>query len=554
MPRLTLGLALTLALALSSTIVVRGGMFSPAEPGADLASAPIQENFGCPAGQPATVRPGPDFVPTMDCMGWVPSSHPLAKTRAATPPPAVPTTATDDACPAGQPASPFPGPDFVPTQDCQGWVPRGHPLARKNVTFDDRIAANKDELFEQGRQTFRYDTFGDEAFWGDQLKLHLAIAGAKLGGVGPGVSPALALAVGLKVDVDSVPPPIVAALRAGQVDLNDPANTVALLKANAVVGVSVQQNADGSVKSMGIQCALCHSTVDDSFAPGIGRRLDGWANRDLNVGAIVALAPSLKPFTDLLQLPDATVRSVLNSWGPGKFDAELILDGKAFNPQQVSHGMVTGTNVPAATLIPPAFGLAGVNLHTWTGWGSVPYWNAFVAVLEMHGVGNFFDPRLDDAAQFPVAARAGLGHVRVDEDDDRVTPKLAALHYYQMSIPAPKPPAGSFDAAAAARGDEVFSGAGRCAACHMEPQGTEPGWNLHRGDEIGIDNFQADRAPDRRYRTSPLRGLWTHQKGGFFHDGRFPTLLAVVQHYNQALGLNLTAQQMNDLVEYLKSL
>ncbi len=430
-------------------------------------------------------------------------------------------------------------------------MPLDSPLA---LSLDTITARNKDQQFEEGRQIFRFDTFGDEAFWGDQLKLHLAIAGEKLGGVGPGLSPAQALALGLKVDAASVPPAIAAALRAGHVDLNDPANTVALLKANAVVGVSVQQNADGSVRSMGIQCALCHSTVDDSFAPGIGRRLDGWANRDLNVGAIIALAPSLQPLVDLLQLPDPTIRSVLNSWGPGKFDAQLILDGKAVNPQQVSHGVVTGTNVPAATLIPPAFGLAGVNLHTSTGWGSIPYWNALVAALEMHGVGNFFDPRLDDAVQFPVAARAGFGHVRIPEDEDRITPKLAALHYYQLSIPAPKPPAGSFDAAAAARGDEVFKGTGKCAACHTEPQGTEPGWNLHRGEEIGIDNFQADRAPDHRYRTTPLQGLWTHQKGGFFHDGRFPTLLSVVQHYNAALGLNLSSGQMNDLVEYLKSL
>jgi len=406
----------------------------------------------------------------------------------------------------------------------------------------------------EGRQIFRFDTFGDEAFWGDTLKLHQAIAGAAHGGVGAGVSPAQALAVGLKVDVRSVPEPVLAALRAGTLDLNDPGNTLALLKANAVVGVTAFTNPDGSVKSMGIQCAFCHSTVDDSFAPGIGNRLDGWANRDLNVGAIIALAPNLQPLVDLLHLPDATIRSVLRSWGPGKFDAELVLDGKAVNPQQVSHGVVTGTNVPAATLIPPAFGLAGVNLHTWTGWGSVPYWNAFVAVLEMHGKGNFFDPRLNDAAQFPIAARAGFGNVVVDPDQDLVTSKLPALHHYQMSLPAPTPPAGSFDAAAAARGDEIFNGAGRCGTCHKEPLYTEPGWNMHAGSEIGIDNFQADRAPDHRYRTSPLKGLFTHQKGGFFHDGRFPTLLAVVQHYNTALNLNLTTQQMNDLVEYLKSL
>jgi hypothetical protein len=514
-------------------------------------------DFGCPSGQPSAPFPGPGFVPTADCNGWVPANHPLAHPpRGNNPSPAPspspsPAPPSGGGCPPGQPATPQPGPGFVPSIDCQGWVPANHPLA---LTFDNVIARNKDAQFTAGRQIFRFDTFGDEAFWGDTLQLHKAIAGAANGGVGPGVSPAQALAVGLKIDAQAVPPQIAAALRAGQVNLNDPANTLALLKANAVVGVTVFPNADGSIRSMGIQCALCHSTVDDTFAPGIGNRLDGWPNRDLNVGAIIALAPNLQPLVDLLQLPDATIRSVLQSWGPGKFDAELILDGKAVNPQQVSHGVVTGTNVPAATLIPPAFGLQGVNLHTWTGWGAIPHWNAFVAVLEMHGKGNFFDPRLNDATQFPIAARAGLGNVQVDEDEDQVTSKLGALEYYQLSIPAPTPPAGSFDAAAAARGDDVFNGPGKCGTCHREPLFTEAGWNMHAGADIGIDNFQADRAPDHKYRTSPLKGLFAHQKGGFFHDGRFPTLLAVVQHYNAALNLNLTAQQMNDLVEYLKSL
>jgi len=233
---------------------------------------------------------------------------------------------------------------------------------------------------------------------------------------------------------------------------------------------------------------------------------------------------------------------VLNSWGPGHFDAELALDGKAFRPDGKT----------SAVLIPPAFGLAGVNLHTWTGWGSVPYWNAFVANLEMHGKGNFFDPRLNDPVQFPVAAKAGFGNVR--NTPDLITPKLAALQFYQLAIPAPKPPAGSFDPEAARRGKVLFNGMARCSTCHVPPLFTEPGWNMHTGAEIGIDNFQADRAPDKRYRTSPLRGLWTHTKGGFYHDGRFATLLDVVQHYNSFFGLGLTSQQKHDLVEYLKSL
>jgi hypothetical protein len=408
--------------------------------------------------------------------------------------------------------------------------------------YESQIRHHDVRKFEEGRKTFRFDTFGDEAFWGDELKLHEAIEGAKLGGVGPGVSPKTALAVGLKVDVDALPDALIAALNEGKVNLDDPATTVALLKLNAVVGVKGFVNSRGSLDSIGIRCALCHSVVDDSLAPGIGHRLDGWANRDLNVGAIVALAPHLDPIADLLGVDDATVRQVLNSWGPGHFDAELILDGKAFRPDGKT----------AATLIPPAFGLAGVNLHTWTGWGSVIHWNAFVANLEMHGKGTFFDPRLDDANQFPIAAKNKFGHVT--NEDDRITPKLAALHFYQLALPAPIPPAGSFDKEAAERGDELFSGKAQCARCHTDPLYTEPGWNMHTGEEVCIDNFQADRAPDKRYRTSPLKGLWTHQKGGFFHDGRFPTLNAVVDHYDSCFSLGLSDSEKSDLVEFLKSL
>ncbi len=278
------------------------------------------------------------------------------------------------------------------------------------------------------------------------------------------------------------------------------------------------------------------------MAPGIGRRLDGWSNQDLNVGAIVALAPDLSPFTSLLGVDDATVRAVLNSWGPGKFDAELILDGKAFRPDGAS----------AATLIPPAFGLAGVNLHTWTGWGSVTHWNAFVANLEMHGKGTFYDPRLNDAEKFPLAAANGFGNVR--SDPDLITPKLAALHFYQLAIPAPKPPAGSFDAEAAVRGAELFNGKADCARCHVPPLYTEPGWNMHSPAEIGIDDFQAQRSPDGMYRTPPLKGLWSHMARGFYHDGRFETLQDVVDHYNLFFGLNLSPQEILDLIEFLKSL
>src|SRR6185312_1369546 len=291
------------------------------------------------------------------------------------------------------------------------------PGANANQGFDRVVASNIASMTDQGRQTFRFDTFGDETFWGDQLQLHTAIEGAKQGGVGPGISPRSALSLGLKVDVDALPGKILGALRSGKANLDDPATTLALLKANAVVGVTGFFNGNGTLKSVGFQCALCHSTVDNSLAFGIGHRLDGWANRDLDVGKIVASAPNLSPFVSQLGVvhPGITaddVRAVLRSWGPGKFDAELNLDGKTFNPSQVTDGVVTGTMVPGATLLPNAYGLAGFNLHTWTGaWGTVSYWNAFVATLEMHGVGRFFDPRLDDPAQFPIAAAFGFGNL-----------------------------------------------------------------------------------------------------------------------------------------------
>ena len=451
-------------------------------------------------------------------------------------------------------------------------------LALTNTTYGKQVTKQKkaapQDIFENatdkithGQQVFRSDTFGDQAFWGNILRLQEAIEGAANGGVGPGVSPRTALAVGLKIDVDALPRNLVADILRGGVNLNDPAVTLALLKLNAVVGLTGFFSGD-RLQSIGIQCAFCHSTVDNSAPslcfgtitpnPGtgcIGHRLDGWANRDLDVGKIVALAPNLQPFANLLGVSEATVRAVLNSWGPGKFDAELILDGKAFNPQQVTDHIVTGTNVPGATLIPPAFGLGGVNLHTWTGWGSVPHWNAFVANLEMHGIGRFFDPRLNNAAQFPIAAANGFADLpHISPDDDLITSKLSDLQFYQLAIPSPQPPAGSFDEAAAARGDELFSGKAQCNSCHVEPLWTDPGWNLHPPAAICIDAFQADRAPDHQYRTSPIGALFTHFKGGFYHDGRFPTLAKVVEHYNTCMNLGLTAGEQGDLVQYLLSL
>lgn len=335
-------------------------------------------------------------------------------------------------------------------------------------------------------------------------------------------------------------------LKAGKVDLDDPATTLALLKLNSVVGVTGFFDEKGKIRSMGIQCAICHSTVDDSFVPGIGKRLDGWGNRDLNVGAIVASAPNLQPFSELLGVDVATVKKVLNSWGPGRYDAELNMDGKAARPDGKT----------AATLMPSAFGLAGVNNHTWTGgWGTVTYWNAYVANTQMYGQGTFIDSRLENAEQYPVAAKAGWGHKR--SKVDLVTGKLPALHFYQLAMPTPKAPDGSFNVEAAGRGRGLFNGAARCATCHVPPIFTEPGYNLHKAEDIGIDDFQANRGPGCSYVTTPLRALFDTNKihkHGYYHDGRFASLQGVVNHYDAFLKLGLSDNDKADLIEYLKSL
>jgi cytochrome c5 len=424
----------------------------------------------------------------------------------------------------------------------------------------DPVVNNSAALLQHGRNIFRYDAYGDEAFWGDALQLHQAIQGSRFGGVGPGVSPKTALALGLKVDSDALPAQVLAKLRQGRIDLDDVGVTLALLKSDAVVGVKGLFNTDGSLKSMGLTCAVCHSTVDDSVAPGVGRRLDGWANHDLNTGAIIGAAPNLTPIRNLLEIvhpgvTDNQIRTVLGTWGPGKFDAQLLFDGK-----------VSGPNGAAATLIPNAFGLLGHNLHTWTGgWGTVTYWNALVAVLEMRGKGTFIDPRLDDTNHWPIAATARFGHTSVENpEDDQVTPKLPALQYYQLSLPSPKPaPGADFSVAAAERGKALFVGKANCASCHHSPIWTEPGLNDHTPAEMNMDSFQADRSPAGTYKTMNLAGLYIRErglfmkpenKGRFYHDGRFHTLLDVVNSYNLRFTLGLTPQEGQDLVEYLKSL
>ena len=395
-------------------------------------------------------------------------------------------------------------------------------------------------LISEGKEIFRFDTFGDEDFWSGLLHIDKAIAGANNGGFGGGVSPKTALAVGLKVDADALPSEVVAGIKSGALSLDDPATTIALLKLNAVVGVKGNFNTEGKLQSIGITCASCHSTVDNSFAEGIGKRLDGWPNRDLNVGKIISLTDNAKPIADLLHVDEPTLGNVLSLWGPGKFAAVLFMDGKAFRPD----------NKIAANLIPAAFGLRGINLVTYTGWGTIKYWNSFVANLEMHGKGNFLDPRLNNSDKYPIAVENHFYDVM--NNPDLITSKLDALRAYQHSIDAPHPPAGSFDKVAAYRGAWIFFSKAKCYNCHKFPLYADN--ELHTGAEIGIDDFEAMRSPTGEYRTTPLGGLFAREKGGFYHDGRFPTLLDVVNHYNRHNRLNLSRKEKADLVEYLKSL
>jgi hypothetical protein len=367
-----------------------------------------------------------------------------------------------------------------------------------------------------GKTIFRYDTFGDEQLWTDTLQMQHALKT---------VSPAVALSVGLKVDSDALPDAVLDALVAGQVNLNDPAVTIQLLKLNAVVGVMGKVvGANDNLATVGITCALCHSTVDDSIAPGVGRRLDGWPNRSLNVGAIVALSPAI------------TDKSPYLSWGAGKYDPRFhAFNGRIFIP-------LNSPTLPV--VIPPAYGLQGVGFETFTGDGPISYWNSYVGVSQMGGHGDFSDPRI------------GL---RIIQRPDLVTPKLPALLAYQLSLPAPEPPSGSFDAAAAARGQTVFNGVGRCASCHTPPLYTDvlsgPNPNvplLHTAAEVGTEPMYATRSATKMYRTTPLRALWQHPP--YFHDGSASDLPAVVNHYVAKLPLNLTDGEKSDLVEFLKRL
>ena len=384
--------------------------------------------------------------------------------------------------------------------------------ARPDANTDRRSPPAQD-----GKAIFRFDTFGDEQLWTDVLRMHEAIRA---------VDPATALAVGLKVDSDALPRTVIAALRAGQVDLKDPKVTAELIRLNAVVGVRGTVNAAGEVTRLGITCALCHSTVDDVIAPGVGRRLDGWANTDLNVGAIVSLSPAL----------DAATKAEFQTWGPGKYDPR--------------HHAFDGANIIALNspsipvVLPPIYGLKGVGFETYTGDGPISYWNSYVGVGQMGGHGNFSDPRI------------GL---TIQQTPDLVTPKLPALLAYQLSLRTPVPPRGLIDDAAARRGRRLFNDEARCSTCHRPPNFTDVRRGprdsepfLHDPAEVGMDPRYAARSATKQYRTTPLRGLIQHPP--YFHDGSAPDLPAVVDHYDRLFGLGLNAGQKRDLVEYLKSL
>lgn len=403
--------------------------------------------------------------------------------------------------------------------------------------------ANK--MLRRGKKIFRYETFGDEAFWTDTLLMHQVIASKRFGGTGEGISPMDALQLGLKVDKQKVTPLVVAASRLGVIPFDKNWVTMVLLKFNAVVGVSARFNGPLSLKlkSIGLSCAVCHSTTDNSVAPGFGRRLDGWGNRDLNVGKIVSLSPNLAAVARVQHSYVDSVKKYLESWGEGTYDAEYNHDGKTFRPD----------GKPGITVMPMAYGLAGVNAHTYTGWGSVTYWNAYVAGTQLMGDGVYYDPRMNDPKKYPLAVKNGDWNKR-PKGKDQISDKLAELHFYQLSLPAPKAPKRIYDKSAARRGELVFITRGKCASCHVPPLFTEPGYNMHSAAELGIDDYQAKRSPDEMYRTTPLKGLFTRMKGGFYHDGRFKDLNAVVEHYNNHMKLQLTSNEINDLVEYLKSI
>jgi hypothetical protein len=383
------------------------------------------------------------------------------------------------------------------------------------LTFTSASAREDSHRRFDGLKIFRFDTFGDEQLWTDVLRLHEGVQKA---------SPAMALKLGLKVDVEALPRRIIEELKAKQVDLDDPAVTMTLLRLNAVVGVVGKVNQAGQLTSIGITCAFCHSNVDNSLMTGIGKRLDGWANHDLDVGKIVGLAPGLDP----------ALKEEFSKWGPGKYDPRH----HAFDGTKL-----IGLNSPSLPVVtPPIYGLRRVRFETYTGDGPISYWNSYVGVSQMGGQGNFFDPRIN---------------LFIRQRPDLVTPKLLALFLYQLGLQTPEPPEKSFNPEAAARGKRVFHREGGCGSCHSGPQYTDVLRGhlrpfLHEPAEVGQDPAYANRSATGKYRTTPLRALWQHAP--YFHDGSAQDLPAVVDHYKRHFGLNLTDEQKADLVEFLKSL
>ena len=348
-----------------------------------------------------------------------------------------------------------------------------------------------------GQDVFRHATFGNEVYWTDTLQLHRVIESS--------VDPKTALSVGLKVDAAALPEGLLSSA-----DLDDPATTVELIRRDAVVGIQGSVDSAGRLTEVGVTCALCHSTVDNSVMEGVGQRLDGWPNRDLNVGAIIALSPALSP----------QQKETLRSWGPGRYDAYWNQDG-----------------ISDPAVIPPAYGLQDVELETYTGEGPISYWNEYVAVTQMHGQGSFEEPALG---------------IDIDADEEKVKPRLPALRRYQLSLAAPAPPDSVIDPAAADRGEALFNGKAECSSCHVPPTYTDAGQRLHDPEETGMDPTLAERSITGKYRTTPLRGLVHHPP--YFHDGSAETLMDVVEHYDRELDLGLTQTEKEDLIEFLETL
>ncbi|MEO8859270.1 MAG: hypothetical protein ABI343_19975 [Burkholderiaceae bacterium] len=458
------------------------------------------------------------------------------------------------------------------------------------------------QVVTAGQQTFRYDTFGDETFWTDTLKMNKVIETA--------VDPLTAASVGLKIDVSALPADVVKGVVDGTIPLNDPQTTLALLSLNAVVGVKgqVSKGVDGKLHldRVGITCALCHSTVSKdlqvtapdpanpagpriSLAGIVGERLDGWPNRALQPGTIISLSPALTA------VQKAEYASWATKFGPGFYDPRINVNTDPGSNPAV--GPNIDANVAAykaaggiPVVIPPAFGLVGLSKSIFTGDGDTAhepagptaYWNRYVGVAQMHGHGTFFDERIIiNGKPLNVDHRVG---------DDLITAILPQLEAYQWSIAAPAigthgtkwAVASDLDTQAVTRGKAVFEGPAKCSSCHSGSSFTDVNtFGLHPASaSVALDKNYIKFSATKQWRTTPLKGIWTHPP--YFHDGSGALntttakcmdgsdigslagaadrvrqdLACVVNRYNdpKQLNLGLTDAQRVDLVEYLKSL